>query len=247
MQERSFLAGLKSLLRRLRLLTWITFGAFVVLSLARVIVGWRPDLWVVVGFALLAILLQLLLEVHDHTCSSISIPYPSFDHAWPDIRTEIEKALARGKSEIHWMGVNTADAVHLVKYLTGLATKGKLRDMSLCLSQYEPDILCRMMPGDPSVLLKGAEAISKELEAFQSRFAADMQESNCGISFKRYRHLPTFYGILINDSVAFVSYFRGDWQGLMAGEEPYRKYTRQKEEDEGFVDLFGSWVRKVET
>lgn len=255
MGDSTFAAHLARLVTSKQLLAWTAFSLLAASALIVRLVQRSPigSLDVIGLFVLtyLGVLLAIILEVYQAVRPPSIRVYTDVAEAWnTDMKHEIEKALRTRlhtrRSDIHWLGVTLGVAwPHLRLVLRPLAQAGMLSNVTVGLSQVNPEYLKVIAPYD-SGLPHEAEAMWNEIGSFIAEFTQSQPLNQCEITRARYYYMPTFHGLLINNSVAFVSYVTWDGNKLRVSENRYWRYDNKSEDGDQLIQIFRHWVDKAE-
>ena len=57
--------------------------------------------------------------------------------------------------------------------------------------------------------------------------------------------MPNYHGLLINNSILFMSHVRWDHDTLNVAEVPYERFDLTTEKGQYYIKLFSSWLKKT--
>jgi len=208
---------------------------------------------VIPQFLPIAILLYLtaitaiLLEIHAWTAPSLNV-YSSLQAAATVLLEEIQKGSRRkGRCDILWLGVTMQSAWLTIENAIG-------RDLAECAIT---DIHIRLLQSDPGYLLSilKSDDSTPQLTAEQAQYIARFCERNSNalkagrstISIAQYAYMPNYHGLLINESVLYLSTVRwtgGEYAELSVPHEPFERFDRSTPRGQYMIDLYCAWVEK---
>lgn len=236
-----FLSFLEWLSGQKRVFAWLTY---LLLLTSGFWVKVHPELFLGSVLAFLLALLLVLLEIQKKL-TQVETRKPNLAETWPDIKQELGKALSRREAELSWLGGTLGDAwPQLRLILRPLAQSRRLPRITLNLAQVSPGFLKQITESGSHIPAR-AEAFWQEIQNFRQEFADYLAETGSTINLSRYDFMPNFHGLLINNSVLFLSHMRWEGKNLLIAEEPYERFDHRTDRGSYHIDLFRSWLDKA--
>ncbi len=223
------------------------WGAYALLTLSILLDNWFPQIFPVAVFVYLSIMTNVLLDIHRRSEPERTV-FPSHQEAQTEFHDEIRSALRQpGRCDIAWIGVTMQSAWLTLENALGKAIQSKqVSNLHIRLLQTDPNFLESILPqGDsqPNLVRKQAEHI----ETFCSRYTTCLSSTESSLAIAQYAYMPNYHGILINDSVLYLSNVRwsdSDLSELSVPHEPFERFDRSTERGVYMIGLYKSWLEK---
>ena len=139
---------------------------------------------------------------------------------------------------------------HIREALESAIFNEKISNLRLTLLQVKPEYLLKIIPdpdSDPNRDFQRAQVAADQIASFLRRFDNKLKERNNEITFKQYPYMPTLHGVLINDSVLFLSHIKWRNEYLSVRNEQYERWENNNAEGRKKIDLFKSWANAALT
>ena len=226
--------------------TWAAWISFLALCISLLVKEIYPALYITCVLLYLAAITATLLDIHRQIEPPIT-RFSSHAAANPSVFEEIEKAAKQGRCEICWLGVTMTSAwLTLENKLRPLIVKQLVQNLTVRLLQSDPDFLKTILdPGHP--MCENTRTEHGTIVDFSIRYKTELDKSESKIEIFQYSYMPNFHGLLINNSILYLSTVR--WEGpkyteLSVPHEPFERYDRSTEKGEYLINLFISWFEK---
>ena len=231
---------LNFLFKQKKLFAWLSF---VLLVISGLLIKQFPNLFMPVFLMFLSSILLVLLEIHTRLIDNEKkIFFLNLSDAWPEINKEVEKALEKNGSEICWQGVTLGDAwPHLSAVFRKKINEQSLQEATITFTQADPKFWNQYIVKYDSLKFK-AVAAGKEIEDFKNVHKDQFKRIGFNIHTYRYDYLPSFHGILINNTVLFLSHAIWDGNTLLVADEPYECFDKGTKRGDYYIRLFNSWL-----
>lgn len=242
--QSDFLSVVRWLHDHKRLAAWVSYG---LLTSSILLLNWVPQLFPVCAVLYLSVVTAVLMDIHKRTKPTRTV-LPSHSEANLAFHEEIRRALAEpGRCEMAWLGVTMQSAWLTLENTLGKAIQSrKASDLHIRLLQSDPAYLESILDdGDkqPAITRQQADYI----KAFCERHDQCLRATGSTIELSQYAYMPNIHGLLINDSVLFLSYVRwtdSDLSDLSVPHEPFERFDRSTERGQYMIKLFKSWLEK---
>lgn len=239
-RKSSFVDFFNTIAEHKRVGAWV---AFLALAASGFFLSVAPALFHSCLIAFLFSIMVILLDIHKKVATPPSdLRYESLAECWGDIKHDLDIAFSGENLEISWVGVTLHEAWnHISRELRPRLAQRSCPKMELRFSQCHPDALKQWVGNSSPILLK-ARAYWEDITAFCANHNEAFQRTESTLRVDRYHYMPNFHGVLINDSILYLSTVRWEGSTLLIADEPYERHTDATERGRYSIDLYRSWV-----